>query len=115
MIISASYTTALALAHTHNWTLSPLNPAIALAEITMTTFEQGTSVMNSAWIFLVFGWVGSLLAVLAFEFGFKKAQFLIEENEAHEEAEQETESLLYNYSSNQSNPSSVMSESPKVV
>lgn len=83
MVISASYTTALALAHGRgrNWSLSPLNPAIALAEITMTTFVSGTTRMSFSWIFLVFGWLGSLLAVVAFEFGFKKAQTLVEEQQ----------------------------------
>jgi len=104
MVISAAYTTALALAHTHNWTLSPLNPAIALAEMTMTTFSQGTSVMNNAWIFLTFGWLGSVLAVLAFEFGFKKAQYLVEEKEVHDESESEAESLLYSAQSSQESP-----------
>ena len=30
--------------------------------------------MNFAWIYLVFSWGGSVLAVLMYEFGFKKAQ-----------------------------------------
>lgn len=89
MIISASYTTALALAHTHNWALSPLNPAIALAEMTMTTFAGNIDSMQWSWIFLTFGWLGAVIAVLVFEFGVKKAQAIVETRAEDEDLERE--------------------------
>ena len=76
MIISASYTTALSVASTNNWVLSPLNPAIALAEITMSLNK--VSEMNWVWIFLTFGWLGSILAVVLFEFVFRLIHKYIE-------------------------------------
>lgn len=45
--------------------------------------------MDFAWVFLTFGWVGSILAVVAFEFGFKSAQSVVEERAADEEVERE--------------------------
>lgn len=76
MIISASYTTALSVAHTSNWVLSPLNPAIALAEITMSLNKVAK--MNWVWIFLTFGWLGSVLAVVLFEFVFRNAAAIVD-------------------------------------
>lgn len=58
----------------YGWTQSPLNPAIALAEISYATFDGQIDKMSFSWIFFTFGWGGSLLAVLCFEFVFKKAQ-----------------------------------------
>ena len=73
MLISASYVTSLAIAWTNNWSMSPLNPAIALGQITAITISTRANELSWAWIFLTFGWLGSLLAVLCFEMGFKKA------------------------------------------
>jgi hypothetical protein len=84
MIISASYTTALSVASTSNWVLSPLNPAIALAEITMSLNK--VSEMNWVWIFLTFGWLGSILAVVLFEFVFRNAAAIVDgENSTRDE------------------------------
>ena len=90
MMISASYTIGMALeiGDGTNWTQSPLNPAIALAEITFSTFDGQIASMNFAWIFLVFSWGGSVLAVIMYEFGFKKAQDAINvKEERNEEAD----------------------------
>jgi glycerol uptake facilitator-like aquaporin len=73
LIISGSYAMAMALASGYgsDWSVSPLNPAIALSTITFAFFD-GKS-MDWAWIYLTFSWLGSLLAVVMFEYGFKKA------------------------------------------
>lgn len=94
MMISASYTIGMALeaANGVNWTQSPLNPAIALAEITFATFDGNASAMNYAWIYFTFSWGGSALAVLMYECGFKRAQDAIgikEEREAEAELGEE--------------------------
>ena len=95
MLISASYVTALAVASTSNWTMSPLNPAIALGQITMITFDAHAGELNFSWIFLVFGWLGSLVALLLFEFGFKKAQAAVEARKLDEDFSNNPETLLY--------------------
>jgi glycerol uptake facilitator-like aquaporin len=89
LIISGSYAMAMALSsgYGNHWSVSPLNPAIALSTITFAFFD-GTS-MDWAWIYLTFSWLGALLAVLMFELGFKKAQDAVQtrqEDEAIEEA-----------------------------
>jgi glycerol uptake facilitator-like aquaporin len=114
MIISGAYVIALALSHPgfglfgaiainplfsgSSWSLSPLNPAIALAEITFSTFAGNINEMHWSWIYLVFSWGGSLLAVLLFEFVFKKATNVVEkhdeEEELHEEQNEITQPMM---------------------
>jgi len=107
LIISAAYLVALALSHPvtpgHNWSQSPLNPAIALAMMTFALFSEGFTSMHFAWIFLVFSWFGSILAVLCFELVFKKAQDtvekddeIMEEHEAQEEIAEIAQPLTEN-------------------
>jgi glycerol uptake facilitator-like aquaporin len=87
MIISGAYCVGMALSHPFGalWTTSPLNPAIALAEMTFATFSGNIADMHWAWIFITFSWVGSLLAVLVYEFVFKKAQNIVQDEEINEE------------------------------
>lgn len=47
--------------------------------------------MNWAWIYLVFSWLGSLLAVLMFECGFKRAANIVDEAEGKKEEREEEE------------------------
>lgn len=92
MVISASYCIGMALSHpAATWTQSPLNPAIALAQITFATFNGNIDLMNWAWIYLVFSWLGSLLAVLMFECGFKRAANIVDEAEGKKEEREEEE------------------------
>jgi len=105
LIISASYVIGMALsnptafisiattwdAYKVGWTQSPLNPAIALAEISFTTFNGMIESMHWAWIYLTFSWLGSLLAVLCFEFVFKKAQNAVQKHDEEEELHNEEE------------------------
>jgi len=44
--------------------------------------------MAWAWIYLVFPWIGSLIAVIVYELLFKKAQEVVQEREAEVDAEQ---------------------------
>lgn len=74
-----------------NWTTSPLNPAIAFGICVCATFEGNIGNLNWAWIFLTFSWIGSPLAVLCYEYGFKKFQDTVLEREEHED---EKEALL---------------------
>lgn len=93
MIISAAYLVGMALCYAPGggiivlgvmsgwWTASPLNPAISLSIITFATFDGNISEMHYAWAYLVTSWGGSLLAVLCYEFGFKKFQNTVEKQD----------------------------------
>ena len=87
MIISASYFVGMQLSHASggSWSQSPLNPAIALAEISFITMQGHIDTLHWSWIYLTFGWLGSLLAVLAYECGFKRMSDKIEEIDEHNE------------------------------
>lgn len=93
MIISASYVVGMALSDPAKglWTQSPLNPAIALAMMSMTTISGNISMMHWAWIFITFAWLGSLLAVLCFEYVFKKAFDTVEKRDEEEDVIHEEE------------------------
>ena len=83
MIISASYGVGMSVASVYTlwWTTSPLNPAVALAMLTFATFDGNVDNMHMAWNFLVWSWGGAALAVLCYEFGFKKFQNTVEKQE----------------------------------
>jgi len=85
MIISGAYCVAMVLASTYAWSTSPLNPAIALAEISYATFNGDIDLLSWSWIYLTFSWLGSILAVLMFECGFKRASDIIERKEDEDE------------------------------
>ena len=93
MIISASYVSGMALSDPMfaGWTQSPLNPAIALAMMSMTTIAGNIDTMHWAWIFITFAWIGALLAVLCFEYVFKKAFDTVEKRDDEEEEIHEEE------------------------
>jgi glycerol uptake facilitator-like aquaporin len=96
MIISGAYVVAMWLGFSGIIifrTISPLNPAIALGVITMITFKGDMNTnLSWSWIYLVFGWAGSLLAVALYEFGFKTATDVAEVH--NEQAEEEAEAAL---------------------
>lgn len=98
MIISGCYVVAMIIGFTGThpiMVISSLNPAISLAMMTAVVFKPGKGVKNSgmtwAWIYLVFPWVGSLIAVLVYEFLFKRAQAMVEH---HEEEVEDAEAHL---------------------
>jgi glycerol uptake facilitator-like aquaporin len=76
-------------------TMTPLNPAIALGDI-FGQFWHGVLFKNShyTWIFLSFSFVGALLAVFLFEFVFKKAQEVVEDEAGDDQTPAEAEGLL---------------------
>lgn len=81
MIISGCYVIALYIGRSSSvWFMmvSPQNPAIALGMMTAVTFKPGkvsppNGDMSWAWTYLVFPWIGSVVAVAVYEFLFKKA------------------------------------------
>jgi len=99
LIISAAYQVALGLSHPIltgklaevGWSQSPLNPAVALGMMSFAMFEGDIKGMHFAWIYLVFSWFGSILALVCFEYVFRKAQNTVEvdEEKMEEHAEEE--------------------------
>jgi glycerol uptake facilitator-like aquaporin len=90
MIISGSYVMAMALSNPgSHWSQSPLNPSVALAIMSMSTFNGQIAAMNWAWIYITFPWIGAILAVICYEYGFKKAQDVVQRDEEHIERQEE--------------------------
>jgi len=81
LIISATYSaiTYLAVAIV-TVSSTPFNPAIALGEFWAILFS-GNFESNGLWIFMTFGYAGALLAVVLFEFVYKKAVETVDEVE----------------------------------
>lgn len=96
MIISAAYVVAMTLSPPMGfmWSTSSFNPAVAIAEITMATFDADVKNMNWTWIYFTFAWAGSLLAVFIFEFVFRKAQRAVEHVEEEREVEEADQALM---------------------
>lgn len=92
-IISASYLLALSLGYSAQvyckFSLSPLNPAIALGQVSMQMFDGEISSTHWQFVYLVFPYAGGLLAVFLYECIFKKAEEAILAEDAREEAEEE--------------------------
>ena len=94
LVISGAYCVAIALATPSVlgiplWMPSPLNPAIALAEITFSTFSGNIAEMTGAWQYLALPWLGGLAGVICFEMVFKRASNVVERHNDEEEVEEE--------------------------
>jgi glycerol uptake facilitator-like aquaporin len=80
LIISASYYAAIYLGYnTTTSAVSSLNPAISLGLITFQVFAGNFSAMHFSWIYCVFGFLGAALAVILFEFVYKRSQEIVNE------------------------------------
>lgn len=84
MIISGCYVIGMYIGFTLSspmMIVSSLNPAVSLGMIVAVVFKPGRGIQNSgmawAWIYLVFPWLGSIIAVIVYEFLFKKAQDVV--------------------------------------
>ena len=96
MIISGCYIIAMYIGFSlakPMMVVSSLNPAVSLGMIVAVVFKPGRGVKNSgmdwAWIYLVFPWLGAVIAVVVYELLFKKAQDVVQEHEEQEELEAE--------------------------
>ena len=95
MIISATYTSLMAYSmYSGVVTGTPFNPAIGLSEFFAVTF--GGQWRSGGWmpIYMTFGYAGSLLAVLLFEFVYKKAMDAVEEVEQIASDDDEEDKLI---------------------
>ena len=67
------------------------NPAVSLGMMTAAVFIAQKVAkydgMAWAWIYLVFPWVGSVIAVVVYELIFKKAQEVVQERQEELDAE----------------------------
>ena len=72
-------------------TIPSQNPAVSLGMMTAAVFDPKKTAkfdgMSWAWIYLVFPWIGSIIAVVIYELLFKKAQEIVQEREAEVDAE----------------------------
>lgn len=96
MIISAAYVVGMSLSPPGFglWSTSSFNPAVAIAEITFSTFDGNAREMSWTWIFFTFAWLGSLLAVFIFEVVFRSAQRAVEHAQEEEEVEEAEQALM---------------------
>ena len=85
LIISAAYYAALGYAeNTPTVTGSPLNPAAALGLFWAILFNGEIKGRDGIYIFFFAGYAGGLLAVFLFEFVYKKAMTIVQEEEGDE-------------------------------
>lgn len=75
---------------------SPYNPAAAMGLAFAIIFQGNLGTTKHTWIFLLFSYVGSILAVVLFEFIYKRAIIAVEEAEGEDEDDerQEHDALL---------------------
>lgn len=95
LIISAAYYAVLGYATSVDTvTGSPLNPAASLGLFWAITFDGDVGKTDGIYIFFIFAYLGGLLAVVLFEFVYKKAMTIVQEEEGDEEPIQEEEQLI---------------------
>lgn len=87
-MISAAYVTAMNLGYASDvaYSPSPLNPAIGASLILTQLFAGMWPLMNMTWVYCTFAFAGALLAIVCFEFIYKKN---VPMNEADQEEFQE--------------------------
>ena len=90
LIIAATYTAVVIFSETSGvMSGSPYNPASALGLATAILLKGDVGNTSNTWLFLIFSYIGSGLAVFLFEFVYKKAMTNVEEaNDDDEENEQ---------------------------
>lgn len=66
-------------------TLSCLNPAIGVSTVFIMLFDGDNAGIPDIWIYAIFPFIGSLLAVIFHEFVYKKVQDEVEEHEESDE------------------------------
>lgn len=86
LIISAAYYSAIYLGYnTVTSALSPLNPAIAVSLISFQVFSGDFSYMHFTWIYIFFAFLGAAVAVILFEFVYKRSQEIVNEEVGDDE------------------------------
>ena len=95
LIIAATYVAVVSFGEASGvMTGSPYNPASALGLSTAILFKGDVGSTSNTWMFLIFSYIGSGLAVFLFEFVYKKAMTSVEEENAAEDEENEQHDAL---------------------
>ena len=97
LIISASYYAVVGYSYSVD-TLSstPFNPASSLGLFWAILFQGDFNHTKAIYLFFIFSYVGALLSVVLFEFVYKRAMTIVQEEEGDEEPIQEEEGLIQN-------------------
>ena len=92
LIISATYVAVVSFGEGSGViTGSPYNPAAAFGIFMGMLFDGEIDNVPGVWIFLFFAYAGSLLAILLFEFVYKKAMSVVEERDNNSAASDDDE------------------------
>ena len=79
LIIAATYVAVVAFTEINGvMTGSPFNPAASLGLTLAILFKGDIKQTDQTWMFLIFSYIGSALAVLLFEFVYKKAMVAVD-------------------------------------
>ena len=70
---------------------SPVNPAAAFAVMWSIIFRGNLEYTSGTWLYLVFSYIGSMLAVLLFEFIYKKAMVTVDEHDGEDDDDERQE------------------------
>ena len=94
LIIAATYTAVVSYSEgslSPVMTGSPFNPAAAMGIMWGIIFKGNLEYTEHTWIFLIFSYVGSILAVVLFEFIYKRAMNAVEEAEGDDDDDERAE------------------------
>ena len=95
LIIAATYTAVVAFSEqTAVMSGSPYNPAVAMGLLWGMIFGANVKNTSNSWLFLLFSYLGSILAVFLFEFIYKKAVATADQIEEMDEADEHEDALI---------------------
>lgn len=88
LIIAATYVAVVGYTESSVvMTGSPFNPAAAMGLFFAILFQGDVKTTTHTWVFLMFSYLGAILAVFLFEFVYKRAMVSVEEGEADDDEE----------------------------
>lgn len=95
LIIAATYVAVVMFSESSGvMTGSPYNPAAAFGLTFAMIFHGDIGDTDNTWLFLLFAYVGSLVAVVLFEFVYKRAMIGIEEAKDEDDEEMDAHDQL---------------------
>ena len=97
LIISSAYYAVVGYSFSvDTLTSSPFNPASSFGLFWAILFQADITHAKAIYLFFFFSYLGAILAVVLFEFVYKKAMTIVQEEEGDEEPIQEEEGLIQN-------------------
>ena len=95
LIIASAYFAVIFYANSvETLSSSPFNPASAAGLFWAILFQGNISQAKHCYLFFAFAYVGAILAVVLFEFVYKRAMTIVQEEEGDEEPINEEEALM---------------------